>query len=186
MRHQKQTILAVDDNPTNLKVLELVFRNIYEVISVDNGFDAIEVCNNDAIDLVLLDIMMPEMDGYEVCERLKRDMATKHIPVIFITAKTATEDIVKGFDVGGVDYLTKPFKKAELMARVRTHIELKTLRGILPICASCKDIRNDDGFWKQIEAYIGDHSEAEFSHSMCPDCMKKMYPKLADKMAKKG
>jgi DNA-binding response OmpR family regulator len=82
------------------------------------------------IDLVLLDVMMPEMDGYAVCERLKVNLGTKHIPVIFLTAKTKVEDIVQGFEVGGVDYVTKPFNKVELLARVKTHIELKTLRGI--------------------------------------------------------
>ncbi|MCP4692022.1 MAG: response regulator transcription factor, partial [Desulfobacterales bacterium] len=97
------------------------------------------------------------------------------IPVIFITAKTETDDIVKGFDAGGVDYITKPFNSAELLARVRTHIEVEALRGLLPICANCKKIRDDEGYWKQIEAYIERHAQVTFSHGICPGCMKKLY-----------
>lgn len=176
----KHKILAVDDNPTNLKLLEGILRKDYEVLSVDNGVAALDICNNERIDLVLLDIMMPGMDGYEVCEEMKANLATKHIPVIFVTAKIETADIVQAFAVGGVDYVTKPFNRVELLARVKTHIEIKTLRGILPICASCKNIRGGDGSWQQFESYVEGHSEAEFSHDVCPNCAKKLYPDLVD------
>ncbi len=177
---EKKTILAVDDNPTNIKLLEGTLRNEYNVLTANHGVDAIDICLTEPVDLILLDIMMPEIDGYEVCIKLKEHSRTKHIPVIFLTAKTETKDIVKGFEVGGVDYVTKPFNKVELSARIKTHIEIKTLRGLLPICASCKNIRDDNGYWKKIETYIEEHSQAEFSHDVCSDCAKELYPELVD------
>jgi len=119
--------------------------------------------------------MMPEMDGYEVCVKLKSDKRYKHIPVIFLTAKAETEDIVKGFEVGGVDYVTKPFIAAELLARVKTHVEIKTLKGLLPICAKCKKIRDEEGFWSQMESYFKKHTDADFTHGICEDCADELY-----------
>jgi len=177
---RKQTILAVDDNPTNIKLLEGILGDKYKVLVAYNGADAIEACYNESVDLILLDIMMPEMDGYEVCRRIKKDPSIRHIPVIFVTARHKTEDIVKGFEVGGVDYVTKPFNAAELSARIKTHIEMKELRGLLPICSECKNIRDDKGYWKKIETYIEEHSDAQFSHDVCSDCAKKLYPELVD------
>ena len=162
-------------------------------------------------DLILLDVMMPGVDGYEVCRRLKEKRETRDIPVLFLTAKSEQDDVVRGFREGAVDYLTKPFKTAELVARVRTHValrnarrdilernteleeknrqlqqlieenqqamsEIKILRGILPICSQCKKIRDDEGYWTQIEAYISEHSDVEFTHGMCAECAKELYP----------
>lgn len=177
---EKPKILAVDDNPTNIKLLESILSNDYEVLTASNGFEALEICANESIDLLLLDIMMPEIDGYEVCIKLKEGSNTQHIPVIFLTAKTKSSDIIKGFEVGGVDYVVKPFNRVELLARIKIHIEIKTLRGLLPICASCKNIRDDKGYWKKIETYIEDNSKVKFSHTICVDCTKKLYPELLD------
>lgn len=131
------------------------------------------------------------MDGFETCARLKRNPNTKTIPVIFLSARGETKDVLKGFEVGGVDYVTKPFRPAELMARVNTHIELKrareeirSLRGIIPICANCKKIRDDGGYWEQVETFIQEHSDAEFTHSICPDCVATLYPEIARKHKK--
>ncbi len=173
---KKKSVLVVDDNLQNLQYLGNVLEeNGYEPTLTRNGPQALEFLENEKPDLILLDIMMPEMDGYEVCKILKEDVSVKDIPVIFITAKTETDDIVKGFDVGGVDYVTKPFNSAELLARVRTHIEMKILRGLLPICSSCKKIRDDDGYWNQIESYIQTHAQVTFSHGICPECLRKLY-----------
>ncbi|NOR51166.1 MAG: response regulator, partial [Gammaproteobacteria bacterium] len=90
-----------------------------------SGAEALRICSEQRIDMVLLDIMMPEMDGYQVCEKLKQDPATRDIPIIFITAKHETESIVKGFEVGGIDYLLKPFNGMELLARIDTHMRLR-------------------------------------------------------------
>ncbi len=100
---------------------------------------------------------------------------TRHIPVIFLTARTATQDMVKGFELGGADYITKPFEPAELLVRVRTQIEMKILRGLIPICAKCKNIRDDKGFWNRIESYLEHHSQAIFSHGLCPKCSNELY-----------
>lgn len=125
------TILIVDDTPENIDILVELLEDFDKQIAI-NGEDALETAwEADPPDLILLDIMMPEMDGYEVCERLRANEKTKDVPVIFLTAKTEKDDIVKGFEVGGQDYITKPFDARELMERVKTQLELKTQREIL-------------------------------------------------------
>ena len=123
---KKHRILIVDDIPENIKVLQAILSDpSYEVQYATSGKDAIMLCVADSFDLILLDIMMPEMDGYEVCKYLKSKDKTKDIPVIYLTAKIDSEDIVKGFETGAQDYVTKPFNPQELIARVNTHLELK-------------------------------------------------------------
>ncbi len=125
----KPYILVVDDILKNLKVIgNILLENDYEISLVSNGFEALESLKSDKPDLILLDIMMPEMDGYEACRRIKENPTTADIPIIFITAKSETEDIVEAFRAGGVDYLTKPFNREELLVRVKTHIDLKRSR----------------------------------------------------------
>lgn len=176
MENRKKLVLIVDDNSENRKVLgSLLVEHGYDVGIAVDGPKALEFLKNEQPDLILLDVMMPGMDGFEVCEKLKSNLKTKSIPVIFLTAKTNTEDIVKGFKVGGVDYVPKPFNSEELMARVDTHMEMKVLRGLLPICSSCRSIRNDEGYWQSIEEYIEDHSSALFSHGLCEKCEDELY-----------
>jgi len=123
------TILAVDDATINLDILrETLEPEGYDLGFATTGKEALEIIPNLSPDLILLDVMMPGIDGYETCRRLKSNNATKDIPVIFITTKGETEDIVKGFQVGGVDYILKPFQKEEVCARVETHLELLNLR----------------------------------------------------------
>lgn len=172
----KPLILTVDDNPQNLQLLgKLLSENGYDVGVALSGVQALNFVNNNNPDLILLDIMMPGIDGYDVCRTIKSNIKTRHIPIIFITAKTETDDIVKGFDAGGVDYVTKPFNTRELLARVKTHVEMKILKGLIPICSKCKMVRNDEGFWRQIDAYIETHADVLFTHSICPDCLHDLY-----------
>jgi signal transduction histidine kinase len=125
-------ILIVDDTKENLQVLGNVLReNKYKIALANNGSEALAIVSKRLPDLILLDIMMPDMDGFEVCRRLKADERTNPIPVIFLTAKTEIEDIVKGFQLGGIDYITKPFKHEELIIRVKTHVELKKARDLI-------------------------------------------------------
>jgi len=201
MREEKQKILIVDDTPTNIQILDEVLKDEYEIYFAVNGKDALQNAATVIPDLILLDIMMPEMDGYEVCRNLKDNSQLKDIPVIFITALDQAEHETEGLELGAIDYITKPFNPAIVRLRVKNHIELKkhrdalalrnaefqealakikTLNGLLPICASCKKIRDDKGYWTRIETYIGDHSEAEFSHGICPKCAKTLYPELCD------
>ncbi len=122
----QKTILIVDDTPINLGVISGALKETYKTKVATNGEKALAIANGeDKPDLILLDVMMPEMDGYEVCRRLKANPDTKEIPVIFLTGQTGTDDETKGFEVGAVDYIHKPFSEAVVKARVRTHLQLR-------------------------------------------------------------
>jgi sigma-B regulation protein RsbU (phosphoserine phosphatase) len=126
---QKKTVLLVDDAPANIQVVNSILKDIYKIRIATNGAKALELANaTPPPDLILLDVMMPEMDGYEVCTRLKRDSQTRDIPVIFLTGQTEIEDETRGFAVGAVDYIHKPFSPAVVMARVQTHLVLRGIR----------------------------------------------------------
>lgn len=121
---EKKTVLLVDDEPTNLRVLKQVLGDTYRLVFAKNGAQAIKLANQDSPDLILMDIMMPEMTGLEACTRLKADLATRSIPIIFITALNDELDEAAGFEVGAVDYITKPISPAVVTARVKTHLSL--------------------------------------------------------------
>lgn len=124
---QKQTILIVDDVPKNIQlVANFLTKEGYEINFAVDGKSALEHAMKGPYDLILLDVMMPGTDGFEVCEQLKNNELTKDIPVIFLTAKIDIESITKGFEIGGVDYITKPFAPKELLARVKTHLKLRS------------------------------------------------------------
>ena len=132
--NKQSLVLIVDDNPQNLKVLGNTLReNQVSPILVKNGADALRLLKRKKPDLILLDIMMPEMDGFEVCKHLKQNAATKDIPIIFLTAQAERESIIKGLEMGGVDYVSKPFNTRELMARINTHLELKAARDTISL-----------------------------------------------------
>lgn len=185
---KRSLILMVDDNPENLRLLGGVLEQQGFVTAFAvNGAEAIHFIASEQPDLVLLDVMMPGEDGYEICRQIRERNDSRMLPVIFLTARTESIDIVKGFEYGGVDYVTKPFVSSELVARVRTHIELKrareeikTLRGLLPTCAWCRRVRNEKGEWESIEKYVQEHTEAEFSHGLCPDCLSQKFPAVAN------
>ena len=126
MDDNKQKVLIVDDSTDNIKIISSAL-SAHKRIAATNGFKALELASKQKPDLILLDIMMPEIDGFEVCKRLKANPETSEIPVIFITANTDTQSIVNGFDVGGIDYVTKPINVQELEARVKTQLSLKKL-----------------------------------------------------------
>jgi CheY-like chemotaxis protein len=147
-------------------------------------------------DCILLDVMFPGISGYEIIRRIKSEFPEEYIPIIMLSAKDQLIDIKEGFRSGANDYITKPFQVEEVLIRVKTHLALrnmqktleeknaqledalanvKTLRGLLPICANCKKIRDDQGYWTQLEKYIETHSDALFSHGICPECMETLY-----------
>ncbi len=197
----KADIMVVDDTPANLHLLsEMLQKRGYLVRPVTNGAHALAAAEVEPPDLVLLDIMMPGMSGYEVCEKLKAAKGDqrhlREIPIIFISALNEVWDKVKAFKLGGVDYIPKPFQEEEVFARLETHLTLrnlqkqletqnaqlqealdnvKTLKGLLPICANCKKIRDDGGYWNQIEGYLQQHTDALFSHGLCPQCETDLY-----------
>lgn len=342
MTNEHSTILVIDDEPANLKLLfDYLQQAGFKVLVAPDAQAAFESISHLLPDLILLDIRLPDIDGFEVCRRLKADPATRDIPVLFITVMTDLAEKVKGFELGAADYITKPIWVEEVAARVRTHLnlrnlqkqfeadiaarkqaeealraskeryrslfenmtegfalheiicdssgkpvdyrfmqvnpaferltglaradligktvravlpgtedfwierygqvaltgeathfeeyasvlrqhyevlayrpapgqfavlfiditarkqadeereklivelqkalsEVKTLKGIVPICASCKRIRDDKGYWERIEVYIRDRSDAEFSHGICPECLRELYPDFVD------
>ncbi len=122
-------ILIVDDKPANLRLLsQMLVENGYQVRPAPDGSVALAAARAQPPDLILLDIRMPDMDGYQVCKHLKADASTRDIPIIFISALTETQDKVKAFAVGGVDYVTKPLQFQEVLARVKTHLALRRLQ----------------------------------------------------------
>ena len=180
------------------------------LLSADSEMSAFSVLDMEGqeppakIDLILMDVLMPELDGVEACRQIKSRPHLCGIPIIMVTAKNDLSNLQAAFAAGANDYITKPVNNVELLARVSSALALKkemdcrktregelrrsneelqkalrdvkVLRGLIPICASCKKIRNDGGFWQQLEEYIGEHSEAEFSHGICQPCVKKLYP----------
>jgi len=186
-------VLIAEDEPDSLQLLQIMIGKWgYETVPAPDGVEAWEALQQeDAPRLALLDIMMPRMDGLEVCRRAKEIPSPVPVYVIMLTAKTLPKEIVSGLEAGADDYLIKPFDPSELRARIKVGeriLELQTnlaervrqleealssvkqLQGLLPICSYCKKIRDDQNYWEQVESYIARHSEAQFSHGICPDC----------------
>ena len=150
----KPTILVVDDNKRNLQVVgNILHEEQYKVAMAINGPTALKLAAQLKPDLVLLDIMMPEMDGFEVCKKLKENDETREIPVIFLTAKVETEDVVEGFNLGGVDYITKPFKQKELLVRIKTHLDL--LQSKRKIAEQASLLQSNNAFKDRLFSIIG-------------------------------
>src|ERR1700727_2465830 len=127
--NEKKTVMVVDDAPANIQIVNSILKDIYKIRIATNGSKALELVKVIPLpDLILLDVVMPEMDGYEVCTQLKLDPLTRNIPVIFLTGQTEIEDETKGFEVGAVDYIHKPFSPAVVKARVQTHLVLRGIR----------------------------------------------------------
>ena len=190
-------ILIAEDDAVSRRVLETTLVKWgYEVVVTTDGLQALEaLTQSDAPSLAVLDWMMPGLDGSEVCRRVRQTGGDRLAYLILLTAKGRKEDIVEGLTAGADDYVVKPFDRAELKARLnvgerilRLQAELATrvkelelalskvklLQGLLPICCYCKKIRDDQNYWRQVEGYIASHSEAQFTHAICPDCREKI------------
>ncbi|MFH0730022.1 MAG: response regulator transcription factor [Pseudomonadota bacterium] len=191
-------LIAEDDFTSRIVLAGVLKKNGHEVVETVNGSEAWRIMRQpEAPAMAILDWMMPEIDGLEVVRHI-RALETDRPPyIMMLTTKGRKEDIIKGLDAGADDYLSKPFDAGELRARVEVGCrmvemqhtlaakivelhqavdQIKTLRGIIPICANCKKIRDDQGYWRQVEIYIRNHTEAEFSHGLCPECLEKLYP----------
>jgi len=126
-----QTVLIVDDIPMNIQVAMNILKNEgYKMLFAQSGQKAFEIIKENNVDLILLDVMMPELNGFEVCEILQKDKNSKDIPIIFLSGKDSSSDIEKAYEVGGADYVVKPFINIELIKKVNTHITLKKLKDI--------------------------------------------------------
>jgi CheY-like chemotaxis protein len=186
-------ILIAEDDSVSRLVLEATLKKFgHEVLVVADGLQAWAALQRaDAPALAILDWMMPGMDGVEICRRV-REISTATPPyLILLTAKSEKADVVAGLDAGANDYLTKPFDRAELRARVQVGVQVlvlrenladrvrelevamaqvKQLQGLLPICSYCKKIRDEENYWERVDSYLTRHSEVQFSHGICPDC----------------
>ena len=153
----KPTVLVVDDAADNLEVISGLLKGLYKVKVAANGEKGLQIARSDSPpDLVLLDIMMPEISGYEVCTQLKADPATHHIPIIFLTALSSAEDERKGLELGAEDYVTKPISPAILLARVKTHLRIK----------AAVDFLRDKNAWLERELVWRVQSDLDFAKSV--------------------
>ncbi len=250
---KKTRILIVEDSPTQAILLQdLLEKNNFHVYAAINGKQALTLLETITVDLVITDIVMPEMDGYELCRAIKADKKLEEIPVFLLTTLSEPDDIINGLSCGASHFVTKPYDNDALIAtiqytmvnrdiRKRCHSgmgleiffagqrhfidaeriqildllfssygnamhqkkkleqankelektnkelekaldDIKTLKGLIPICSNCKKIRDDKGFWNEVEIYVQEHSNVEFSHGLCPECAKKLYPELYDEI----
>lgn len=235
-------ILILEDSSIQaLQLKRLLEKAGYTVQVADNGIEALAQLEGYRPDLIISDVIMPEMDGFEFCKRVKSGENSKTIPIILLTTLSEPDNIVRGLGCGADNFVTKPYDEGVLLSRIQyilvnqqlrmnpmtsvgieiffggkkhfinsdriqildllfsTYEEVfrqkhevkkinqklraaldavKTLEGILPICAGCKKIRDDQGYWNQVEDYIGKHSTAEFSHGICPECTGELYPEF--------
>ncbi|MDH5667996.1 MAG: response regulator [Nitrospira sp.] len=170
----------------------------FSALSLDGGSPSV------SFDLILLDIHMPDLDGITACKRIKEQDHLRDIPVVMITGAQTPNNLKEAFSAGATDFIKKPPNPIDLLARVGSALmlkrerdrrkereadlrrsneelqyalqEVKSLRGLISICSSCKNIRNDSGFWQRLEEYLSEHSEAQFTHGICESCIKKLYP----------
>jgi DNA-binding response OmpR family regulator len=190
-------ILIAEDDPISRRMLEATLAKWgYDVLVTHDGAAAWQALQaDDAPRLAVLDWMMPGLDGVEICRRLRRLPGREPAYLVLLTARGSAEDVVAGLDAGADDYLTKPFNRQELHARLRVGqrvlglqgrladrvgelekalAHIKQLHRLLPMCAYCKKIRDDQNYWQEVEGYLAVHADVRFSHGICPDCLEKV------------
>ena len=197
-------ILIAEDDPVSATLLQtLLTQWDYEVVITENGDDALSVLSaDDGPSLAILDWIMPGLSGPDVCRKVRSASTSRPLYLILLTRLGKRDNIVEGLEAGADDYLAKPFDAAELRARVQAgrrvvNLErelhdrvreledalanVKQLQGLLPICSYCKKIRDDQDYWHQVDSYIAQHTEVQFSHSICPSCFETvMKPQIED------
>lgn len=198
MEENAPFVVIVDDVVDNVRILHHCLKDEgYSFAVARSASELFNTLETRVPTLVLLDIMLPDSDGFSIIRKLRADDRWSDLPVIFVTARADREDRLRGFLLGGVDYITKPFDAAEVRARVATHVALrraletqrrlvhdlqsaldrvKMLEGIIPICARCKSVRTDEGYWEQVESYLSEFAGLTFSHGLCPSCAKVVFP----------
>lgn len=192
------SILVVDDEAITLFATARLLRSAgYTVFEAESGEGCLSLAREKKPDLILLDVQLPDIIGYEVCRQIKSDDELRQSYVVLLSGVMISSDNQsEGLEIGADGYLTRPIANRELLARVQAMVRIiraererdllikklqealatiKTLSGMLPICASCKNIRNDQGYWEEVELYVKKHSTAEFTHGICPTCCKKLY-----------
>lgn len=248
MDNNLYSILVVEDSITQAECLKYILEEEgYKVFVTSNGKEALDFINHTKPSIIVTDIVMPEMNGYELCKIIKNNEETRNIPVVLLTNLSEPDDIIMGLECGADNFITKPYDQQFLITRIRytlinmemrrlTNTEMgieiffggkkqfitsnkiqildlllatfensiqkkkeleetnralrkaneniKRLEGLIPICAKCKKIKDDRGYWKQIEEYFHERSLADFSHGFCPDCLKELYPDYWNKIKK--
>ena len=198
-----EKVLIVDDSPLSRQIMSKMLSDLgVEVLTAESGAEALEMFQKHDLAIIVMDVMMNDMDGFAAARKIRHlEHPNSHVPIIFVTATLGdTDHVFKGYDSGAVDYLLKPVDSKPLQSKVQVfcelhaqrrvidrknrelqkHIdEIETLRGLIPICASCKSVRDDAGFWQSIEGYFAEHSTTRLSHSICPDCAERLYPDVA-------
>lgn len=218
-------ILIVDDEPMSVKILSHLLETEYTTLMAHDGREALEILSRVTPDLIILDVVMPEMDGYEVFRALRKIPGLEDVPVLFISVMNETECEHQGLEMGAGDYIIKPFNPSLVRLRVKNHLafhqerkllaqrtveleqlnellaaevtqrraiqadneqlirelreaveNVNTLTELIPICASCKKVRDDKGYWNQIETYLSKHTDLTFSHGLCLECATRLYP----------
>ena len=242
---EETKILIAEDSATQSELLKYMLEEQgFSVATARDGVEALEYLNRNAPAMVVTDVMMPEMDGYELCKRIKTAENREPIPVLLLTKLSEPEDVIKGLECGADGFMTKPYSEENLVSRINyilsnaevrkkavsetglevvyagkkhlitstriqifdllistyesavqktkelekslrelksAHETIRTLKGLIPICAWCKKVVDDKGSWQQIELYVRDHSEADFTHGLCPECRAKTFPQFPKK-----
>lgn len=204
-------ILIVDDSEDIKMFLEsfLHSKGYTDIMTASSSSEAFQLLNSrTSIDLILMDIMMPEIDGIEACKTIKSNPASRDISIIMVTAKEEPEYLERALNAGAMDYIKKPINKAEFIARVRSALRLKaeidirkaheqelakrnkeleqalseinTLRELIPICSYCKKVRDDKGYWERMEVHVSRHSNVNFSHGICEECLKEHHHEYSE------
>lgn len=237
---EKILILIVEDSPTQaIKLQYILEKNNYQSVVAKNGKEALALIKENQPTIIISDIVMPEMNGFQLCQHIKSDNELKYLPIILLTTLCDPLDIIRGLECGANNFITKPYNEEFLICRIqyilmnrelrkgksaemgieiffrgRKHFinsdsmqildllfssfetaiqknqelqqanrklketldTVQKLQGLIPICANCKKIRDDKGYWQQVEDYIVKHSDADFTHSICPDCTTVLYP----------
>lgn len=206
----KFKILVTDDDPDILELNSTILRKVgYEVYEASTAKETLEMVRTHRPDLIILDVILPDMRGTRLCRMIKDDPDLRGPFIILMSGvQISSNNQAKGLNVGADGYLVKPVSKKEFIARVQAMErikqaedalmetkkeqeatieklqkaleEIKTLRGLIPICAWCKKIRDDEGYWDELEVYLSKHSEAVFSHGLCPECSKAMKKKIEE------
>ncbi len=203
-------VLIVDDDRDTINLLKRYLGNRgFGVLTACNGSEAFEILHKGDVRLVVTDRIMPVMNGLELCQEIRGSNISGYVYIILLTVCDKKDDIMTGIKAGADDYLLKPFNSEELKVRIDSGLrvlsldnslrekvteerrlagelrdaldQVKRLSGLLPVCATCKSIRDDKGYWNEITAYICEHSEADFTHGICPECAEMHYPELFNK-----
>lgn len=195
-------VLVAEDDPVSSRLLTATLATWgYEALATRDGLEAWEVLRSaGSPPLAILDGMMPGLDGVDLCRKVRAARAGEPLYLILLSARGTKENVVEGLKAGANDYMIKPFEREELRARLEVGLrvlhlqstlaqrvaeleaalaQIKQLQGLLPICMYCKKIRDDQNYWQRLETYICSHSQAQFSHGICPECYERLLPRSA-------